>query len=413
MLKKLYPEAFGRYLALPLFGSMMEDFDNWLIKRGHTRRTRVQLIWSTAKLDEYFQELGRHNFIDLTSEDFDTCLRHHLKHRRHRPTTLLLRLFFEYRNLLARVVSEPAMPFRSYLEPYGAYLRDVRGFAPNTIQQHVATLRQFLYYLERRQRALSLADLAARDLEDFIVLEAKRLGRGSMQHLVSHLRGFLRYLVMKGEVRPGLEAQMDTPRQYRLEKLPRALPWETVQSFLGSIDRRKPSGLRDYAVFLMMATYGLRASDIVRLPFNAVRWRQDEIRIQQQKTGEPLVLPLTDSVGDALLEYLRKGRPDFSYRELFISVYAPIHPVRHTAVNRAFQYWVMRSGLKIPFTYGPGCLRHSYAVHLLRQGVSVKTIGDLLGHRTLESTCVYLRMDVEDLREVALSLPKGMGEGVR
>jgi len=223
MLKKLYPEAFGRYLALPLFGSMMEDFDNWLIKRGHTRRTRVQLIWSTAKLDEYFQELGRHNFIDLTSEDFDTCLRHHLKHRRHRPTTLLLRLFFEYRNLLARVVSEPAMPFRSYLEPYAAYLKDVRGFALHTIQGHLAILAQFLGYLQRQRIPLSLADLTARDLEGFIVLEGRRLGRGSMQHVVAHLRGFLRYLVMKGETRPGLEAQMDTPQRYRLERLPRAL----------------------------------------------------------------------------------------------------------------------------------------------------------------------------------------------
>jgi site-specific recombinase XerD len=226
-----------------------------------------------------------------------------------------------------------------------------------------------------------------------------------MQHVVAHLRGYLRFLVMKGEMPSGLETQIDTPRQYRLEKLPRALPWETVRAFLNSIDRKTPVGLRDYAMFLLMSTYGLRTSDIVGLALDAIHWRQDEVWILQRKTGQPLVLPLTDAVGSALLEYLRKGRPRFPYRQIFLRVRAPIHPLGNTAVTSAFHFWAQRSGLEIPF-YGPHCLRHSYAVHLLRQGVSVKTIGDLLGHRTAESTCVYLRLALEDLREVALSIPQ-------
>jgi site-specific recombinase XerD len=211
---------------------------------------------------------------------------------------------------------------------------------------------------------------------------------------------------MKGEIPSGLDTQIDTVRQYRQEKLPRALPWETVCDFLNDINRKTPVGRRDYAMFLMMATYGLRPSDIVALPLECVRWRQDEIWIHQRKTGVPLVLPLTDAVGAALLDYLRRGRPQFPYRQLFLSVRAPVHPLGHTALGVAFQFWIKQSGLKVPFYYGPSCLRHSYAVHLLRQGISVKTIGDLLGHRNAESTCVYLRLALEDLREVALCLPK-------
>ena len=128
------------------------------------------------------------------------------------------------------------------------------------------------------------------------------------------------------------------------------------------------------------------------------------ILVSQRKTAAQLVLPLTDSVGDALVGYLRRGRPPLPYREVFLRGRAPAGLLRSTAVTEAFQAWARRSGLDIPFQ-GPHCLRHSYAVHLLRQGTPLKTIGDVLGHRNAESTCVYLRLDVEDLRDVALHLP--------
>ena len=143
------------------------------------------------------------------------------------------------------------------------------------------------------------------------------------------------------------------------------------------------------------------------------------LRIPQRKTRGSLWLPLTDEVGTTLLDYLRHGRhalnvrrqrvpfrgePPRSYRELFLRCRTPTGVLKPTAVTEAFQAWSKRSGLAIPFQ-GPHCLRHSYAVHLLRSGLSLKTIGDLLGHRNLESTGVYLRLAVDDLRDVALPLP--------
>jgi len=110
-----------------------------------------------------------------------------------------------------------------------------------------------------------------------------------------------------------------------------------------------------------------------------------------------------------MIEYLRTGRPDVSYREIFVRHRAPVGILKPTAIGEAFQRWSRRSDLGIP-CQGPHCLRHSLAVHLLRQGVSLKTIGDLLGHRDAESTCVYLRLNVDDLREVALPLPGSVKE---
>jgi site-specific recombinase XerD len=219
------------------------------------------------------------------------------------------------------------------------------------------------------------------------------------------LRSFLRFLAGRGFVVTGLDGQIDTPRVYRGERLPRSLPWKVVRAFLGAIDRSTPMGQRDYAMFLLIATYGLRTCEVAALQLDDVHWRAAELRVPRPKTRSPLVLPLTKEVGAALVEYLRDARPHLLHREMFLRVRAPAGPLRPTAVTEAFQGWVRRS--RLPITYqGPHCLRHSLAVHLLQEGAALKTIGDLLGHRGAESTCVYLRLHVEDLRDVALDLPK-------
>jgi integrase/recombinase XerD len=177
-----------------------------------------------------------------------------------------------------------------------------------------------------------------------------------------------------------------------------------VQALLRAVDRTTPVGLRDYTLLFLIATYGLRAGEVVALTLDAIDWRQGLFRVPQRKTGGSLLLPLTDAAGTVLLRYLRKGRPPSPQRELFLRARAPAGVFKPTAVSEIFQKWVRRSGLPISFQ-GPHCLRHSYAVHLLRQGVPLKTLGDLLGHRTAESTCVYLRLASDDLGRVALPLP--------
>jgi integrase len=199
---------------------------------------------------------------------------------------------------------------------------------------------------------------------------------------------------------------IDTPRVYHLEKLPRSLSWEMVNALLLSIDRTSAKGIRDYTMLFLVATYGIRACEVVSLTLDDIDWRTGVIQIPQSKTGNQLILPLTDAAGDVLIEYLKRSRPQLPYRELFLRIRAPSGPLKPTAVTEVFQQRVRESGLDIPYQ-GPHCLRHSYAVHLLRQGTPVKAISDLLGHRSTESTCVYLRLAIEDLRSVALPVPQG------
>jgi integrase len=182
------------------------------------------------------------------------------------------------------------------------------------------------------------------------------------------------------------------------------LPWLTVQAFLQSIGRNTAAGKRDYAIFSLIAAYGLRACDVAALKLEDIKWRAKCIRICQTKTGSPLELPLIDEVGLALYNYL-KGVPRYgNYRHVFLLLKAPGGILKPRVVIRAFGRWAQKSGLDIPYK-GPHCLRHSYAIHLCRQGIPLKTIGDILGHITPESTAGYIRLKTEDLRGVALNIP--------
>jgi integrase len=163
-------------------------------------------------------------------------------------------------------------------------------------------------------------------------------------------------------------------------------------------------GLRDYAMFLLIATYGLRASEVVAISLDDIRWRLGILRIHQRKTSAPLELPLTNEVLSALVKHLKRTPPAAPHRRVFMRMRAPIGVLKPTAVTEAFQALVRKSGLSIPYQ-GPHCLRHSYALRLLKEGTPLKTIGDILGHRTAESTSMYLRLATGDLREVPLLVP--------
>ena len=159
-------------------------------------------------------------------------------------------------------------------------------------------------------------------------------------------------------------------------------------------------------MFLLIATYGLRASEIVAICLEDIGWRQRTLHIHQRKTSSPLELPLTSEAASALVKHLKRTPPPAPYRRVFLRMRAPQGVLKPTAVTEAFQALVRKSELDIPFQ-GPHCLRHSYAVHLLKNGTPLKTIGDILGHRSAESTSMYLRLATSDLREVALDVPHG------
>jgi integrase/recombinase XerD len=407
MLASLFPKSAHRYLSLPLFGPVVDDFDDWLLEQGYTRGSRRHCLFPTVvRMDQHLRRCGIERIKDLTPLTLQRCWK---ALQRHRPpaagTVHVVERFLRVRGFLKSPLPNDSNPTSLQLAAYCEYLREVRGFAPSTVHQHLHTAREFLAYREFDKDSKALATVNAGDLEGFVRKASRGVSRGTLQHTVAELRGFLRFLAVCGKAAPGLETQIDTPRLYRQEQLPRALPWDTVRAFLQSIPRTTPMGRRDYAMFFLIATYGLRASEVVALTLDDLHWRSTRIRIPQTKVRSAIDLPLTDEVASVLVDYLRHVQRPAGFRQLFLRVRAPIGTLKPTAVTEAFQGWSRRSGLKIPFQ-GVHCLRHSYAVFLLRRGTSLKTIGDLLGHRSPESTAVYLRLATEDLREVGLSVPQ-------
>jgi integrase/recombinase XerD len=406
MLITLFPKASRKYLSLPLFGPVMDDFSDWLEQEGYTRKSRRYAIRMIAWMDAYLRRRRIERLQELTPVALHGCWK--ALQRRLPPaagTVHVMERFLTERGLLKPSPRRVSSPTEIQLQRYSEYLRDVRGVSRSTVHSHLYTAAGFLAHVGFDHEPHLLAGVDANDLEGFLRKVSKGLTRGTIQHTVAALRGFLRFLATTGEVTPGLDSQIDTPRLYRQEQLPRALPWETVQALLQSIPRNNLMGRRDHAILFLMATYGLRASEIVALTLDDIQWKAGLFRIPQTKTGQALELPLTDEAANVLIEYLRKVPRPTGARHLFLRMRAPIRALKPTAVCDAFQAWSKRSGLDIP-CQGAHCIRHSYAVHLLRQGTSLKAIGDLLGHRDAESTGVYLRLATEELRGVGLSVPR-------
>lgn len=287
------------------------------------------------------------------------------------------------------------------LDAFRQHLVEMRGLAPSTVDKHTRLARLFLE--KGLPPSRQLTDLSAVDVERFIAARAKRLGRGNLQMTAAYLRSFLRYCVDRGEVTAGIDI-FDMPRRYRDEQPPRAIPWMLIEQLLDSIDRSTPVGLRDHAIFYLMAHYGLRTGEIPLLMLDSIDWQARTFRVEQPKTRSVLVLPLTDSATEVLQRYLREGRPAGDRPELFPRLIAPAGALTRTAIAQAFQRHVRRSGLPLSGA-SPYGLRHGFAMRLLERNVGVKAIGDLLGHRCLEATSAYLRLQIDALRDVALPLP--------
>jgi integrase/recombinase XerD len=401
MLAELFPRLHARVGSLPVLGPLLDGFVAWLHAGGFPPLPIRLRVREAPRLDA---RLRRRRIRDISQMSRDELLAFAPRSARDDVyMAALVRSLVRFLDESGRLRPPAQTPAGRLVSAYCSHLDRVRGLAAGTIVGHKFTASDLLSFLGYESGG-HLRDLHEVRIEDFVRRTSERISRESLQHTVARLRSFLRFLEARGEIPHGLHASIDTPRVYRGERLPRSLPWETVTAFLEAIDRSTPMGLRDYAMLLLIATYGLRTSEVAGLRLDDLKWRASRIGVRRPKIDTPLVLPLTDAVAAALLDYLRNGRPTLSFREIFLRVRAPAGPLERTGVTEAFQTWACRSGLPIPF-HGPHCLRHSLAVHLLRQGASLKAIGDLLGHRSPESTCVYLRLHVEDLRDAALDLP--------
>ena len=339
MLQSILPKAHAKFRALPLLGPIVDGFEDWLTTSGYTPGSRKFVIRFLPHADADWRRRGIRQLADLTRPILYESWRSLMEIFPEQAGTV--RTLARYLNTVGTIATgaiekAPLVSPEAVLSnEYASYLREVRGCAASTISHHGLASRCFLEHLKASR--VGLDSLRPSDIEAYITQAGKRLCRASLQHEVAAVRGLLRFLSTDGRVRTGLDRQIDTPRLYRLEQLPRALPWETVTTLLKSIDTKSAMGLRDYAMFLLIASYGLRASEVVAISLDDIRWRHGRLRIHQRKTSSPLELPLTNEVSAALVKHLRRTPPPAPYRKVFLRMRAPVGLLKPASITDVFQ----------------------------------------------------------------------------
>ncbi|WP_293025811.1 tyrosine-type recombinase/integrase [Pandoraea sp.] len=296
MLQELFPKVHRRYEG-SRFAADLEGFADWLRRNGYSRNSTCDHLFRAKQTLEQMdgaepggQFATEHLYAAFTSSHFPAL---------YRGTQRAFERFLSSRGRLIRV--EPNDSFAALRGHYLQHLRELRGFAVSTAAQHDSTLKDFLGRAMLPDR--TLRTLGATDVENYIRLKSREVTRQTLQHVIAHLRAFLRYCEDRGDITPGLHC-IDTPRTYRSELPPRALDWKLVPKLVNSVDRHSRTGWRDHAVLHLMAYYGLRASDVAALTLSSINWESRTLHVQQRKTRSVLVLPLADRTINLLRRYL-------------------------------------------------------------------------------------------------------------
>lgn len=361
---------------------LLADLDRWLERR--------QL--SLAALDEH------------RLRQFQASRRRRGKMRRGDPATAqqLLEYLREHGHIAPGVQAIDVHPAALVLRDFEVFLRSERGLATTTVISYLTVARRILHERFGR-KALRLEQLRARDLHRFVVREIQRVSRTHGKIVITALRSFLRFLLLRGAVQMDLARMLPGVATWRLSHLPRSLLPEQVERLLASCDRSSPSGTRDYAILLLLARLGLRGGEVEHMALEDLDWERGELVVRGK--GPRLErLPLPADVGAAVARYLYEVRPPCATRRVFVRMMAPYQDLQQSAVCCIVRRALARAGLD-PECKGAHLLRHSLATNLLRRGASLSEIGQLLRHRQPTTTQIYAKVDIEALRGIALPWP--------
>jgi integrase/recombinase XerD len=301
-----------------------------------------------------------------------------------------------------------ATPADHVAEGFARHLQCDRGLAGATVERYANTTRRFLIW-RFGQDEVCLRDLCQTDCISFVHREAKRMRPAALKTVVVALRSYLRYAQFRGEIIGGLAAGVPTVAGWTsTPPIPKAISAEHAQRAIDSCDCQTSVGRRDRAVLLLLARLGLRACEIVRLTLGDIDWDRAQLRVRG-KGGQESLLPLTTDVGEAIAAYLEHGRPVSEDRHLFLRSLAPIRGFMEGSdgIGTIVRSALKRAGADAPHR-GSHQFRHALAVRLLRLGASLPEIGEVLRHRSPQSTSIYAQVDLDALRTLAMAWPGGV-----
>jgi site-specific recombinase XerD len=289
---------------------------------------------------------------------------------------------------------------------YRQYLSEERGLAEGSIDLLLRYANRFLFAKFGSGR-LNLSKLTASDVTLFVKRHAHQHSPSYARAMLKGMRSFLRYLYYKQLIDIDLSQTVPKVAVWSFSTLPKFLSTEQVRQVLRHCDRTTPLGRRDYAILLLLARLGLRAGEVVRLNLEDIDWENARITVMG-KGEKPAQLPLPADAGKAIASYLRHDRPRCGCRRLFLCAHAPLRGFGSSgAVSEIVRWALVKAGVVVPGRKGAHLLRHGLATTMLRKRASLDEIGELLRHKSRQTTAIYAKVDLESLRALALPWPGG------
>jgi integrase/recombinase XerD len=290
------------------------------------------------------------------------------------------------------------------LSEYAEYRKAHNGTAETTLRRDLETARRFLQHLRGHRR--SLGRISLRDIDTFVQATAGRVSTSTVADTCSSLRAFLRFLQTSGRLDSDLASGLMAPRFRASARPPRTLPWRDVKRILRAVRPSDPTGRRDFAMLLLLTTYGLGAAEILALRLEDLDWRAGVLRTQRPKTKVGIELPLLPVVARAMTAYLRWERPPANgIPRVFLSRRMPYAPITSGAIRHRIRLYAARAGVSAE-VLGAHIFRHTHASRQIDAGANLKVVSDILGHRSSSSTSVYVRVALGRLRGVGLPVPR-------
>ena len=391
-------------------GSLLERFAQALSEIGYARNT-VRIYLRGAEHFIYWTHRHGIPVCKLNEQSLAGFHRHlsacHCPHYAHEDQLSVVRgarLFLTYLRegrIIIKKSIKPSVHDPALLLAFCQWMRQQRGICDVTLRSYRIYIRELLQRLGEESSRFD-----ARRLRAFVLEKSRSCGWGTAKNCATVVRMFLRFLIAEGQCAVGLDAAIPTVAHWRLASLPRNLPGKDVERLIASCDRASAVGRRDRAILLLLARLGLRAGDVAHLRLTDIDWKDASIQVCG-KGHRHARLPLTQEVGQAIVAYLKKGRPRTNADTLFVSARAPIRPfTSYCAVSSIVDRHLRRAGVVRPSRGAAHLLRHSLATSMLRQGTSLQDIATILRHSSIETTQIYAKVDIPSLRQIAQPWPE-------
>ncbi|HET8907558.1 MAG TPA: tyrosine-type recombinase/integrase [Ktedonobacterales bacterium] len=396
------PAVVARYRAGP-YAESRERFLQQARAVGYSPATLESMAWALLVVAEAVHDDGGVSYERLRS----TLLRRvRLKSTARPPSANTAKLFLRCAKAWLRSIgaltpeAQRPLKFAGELRAFTEYMRVEQGLSPTTIAGRDEQIRWFCASLPSQVRSLDAVTLA--HVDAFLRAQAQRgWSRRSLHTLGGSLRSFFRYAASQRWCRSDLASGIELPRLYALEHVPRAPSVEEVGRLLkDTASSDDPVNIRDHAILSLLIYYGLRRGEVERLTLDDLDWVAETIHVTRPKQRRAQCYPMSVPVGEAILRYLRLARPRCSHRALFLTIQAPFRPLSGPSITFMVRKRLTKQGVQLNWR-GAHCLRHACASQLLDAGFTLKQIADHLGHRSMDTTRIYTKIDLHGLRQVA------------